>query len=113
MNSYGLYAKAASKFRDYNQNDGEAGVLLLLCFLEAHLQAPEISTKLEIKLSSNDYAKGSDAIRLPVECPKKIYRFKTVISLDGSENQGAFFYLRPRIPNGGDCVASGKSARAI
>lgn len=59
-----LYAKAASKFRDYNVNDGEAGELLLFCFLESHLKAPKILTKLEIKLSSKDYAKGSDGVHL-------------------------------------------------
>ena len=59
-----LYAKAASKFRDYNVNEGEAGELLLFCFLESHLKAPKILTKLEIKLSSKDYAKGSDGIHL-------------------------------------------------
>ena len=59
-----LVCKAASKFRDYNVNEGEAGELLLFCFLEAHLNAPKILTKLEIKLSSNDYAKGSDGIHL-------------------------------------------------
>lgn len=65
-----LYAKAASKFRDYSQNDGEAGELLLFCFLESHLKAPKILTKLEIKLSSNDYAKGSDGIHLLELAPK-------------------------------------------
>ncbi|MDV4129802.1 DUF1837 domain-containing protein [Elizabethkingia anophelis] len=59
-----LYTKAASKFRDYNVNDGEAGELLLFCFLESHLKAPKILTKLEIKLSSKDYAKGSDGVHL-------------------------------------------------
>lgn len=59
-----LYTKAASKFRDYNVNEGEAGELLLFCFLESHLKAPKILTKLEIKLSSKDYAKGSDGIHL-------------------------------------------------
>ncbi|SIS92984.1 protein of unknown function [Filimonas lacunae] len=59
-----MFAAAASKFRDYNVNEGEAGELLLFCFLEAHLKAPKILTKLEIKLSSNDYAKGSDGIHL-------------------------------------------------
>ena len=59
-----LYATAASKFRDYNVNDGEAGELLLFCFLESHLKAPKILTKLEIKLSSKDYAKGSDGVHL-------------------------------------------------
>src|ERR1035437_261501 len=65
-----LYSKAASKFRDYSENDGEAGELLLFCFLEAHLKAPKILTKLEIKLSSNDYAKGSDGIHLLEITPK-------------------------------------------
>jgi hypothetical protein len=65
-----LYRKAASKFRDYNVNEGEAGELLLFCFLEAHLKAPKILTKLEIKLSSNDYAKGSDGIHLLELAPK-------------------------------------------
>lgn len=59
-----LYARAASKFRDYEINDGEAGELLLFCFLESHLKAPKILTKLEIKLSSKDYAKGSDGVHL-------------------------------------------------
>jgi hypothetical protein len=59
-----LYAKAASKFRDYNVNEGEAGELLLFCFLESHLKVSKILTKLEIKLSSKDYAKGSDGIHL-------------------------------------------------
>jgi hypothetical protein len=65
-----LVEKAASKFRDAEVNDGEAGELLLFCFLEAHLQAPKILTKLEIKLSSNDYAKGSDGIHLLELSPK-------------------------------------------
>jgi hypothetical protein len=65
-----LYRRAASKFRDYNVNEGEAGELLLFCFLEAHLNAPKILTKLEIKLSSKDYAKGSDGIHLLEIAPK-------------------------------------------
>lgn len=65
-----LYRKAAAKFRDYNVNEGEAGELLLFCFLESHLRAPKIITKLEIKLSSNDYAKGSDGIHLLELAPK-------------------------------------------
>ncbi len=59
-----LVKNAASKFRNYNVNDGEAGELLLFCFLESHLKAPKILTKLEIKLSSKDYAKGSDGVHL-------------------------------------------------
>jgi hypothetical protein len=59
-----LYTSAASRFRNYNSNEGEAGELLLYCFLESHLKAPKILTKLEIKLSSNDYAKGSDGVHI-------------------------------------------------
>jgi len=67
---YGLVTKASRKFRDYSVNDGEAGELLLFSFLESHLKAPKILTKLEIKLSSNDYAKGSDGIHLLELSPK-------------------------------------------
>jgi hypothetical protein len=59
-----LNTKALEKFRNYKTNDGEAGELLLYCFLESHLKAPKILTKLEIKTSSNDYVKGSDGIHL-------------------------------------------------
>lgn len=62
---YGELSRAAvEKFRDYEVNDGEAGELLLYCFLESHLKAPKILTKLEIKTSQNDYVKGSDGIHL-------------------------------------------------
>jgi hypothetical protein len=56
--------KALSRLRDYKVNDGEAGEILLYCFLESHLKAPKILTKLEIKTSSNDYVKGSDGIHI-------------------------------------------------
>jgi len=59
-----MNTRALEKFRDYKENEGEAGELLLFCFLEAHLNAPKILTKLEIKLSGNDYAKGSDGVHL-------------------------------------------------
>lgn len=79
-----MYRKAASKFRDYNVNEGEAGELLLYCFLEAHLKAPKILTKLEIKLSSNDYAKGSDGIHLLEVSPKKYQLIFGESKLDNS-----------------------------
>lgn len=59
-----MNAKALSRLRDYKVNDGEAGEILLFCFLESHLKAPKILTKLELKTSSNDYVKGSDGIHL-------------------------------------------------
>jgi hypothetical protein len=59
-----MNTKALSRLRDYRFNDGEAGEILLYCFLEAHLKAPKLLTKLELKTSSNDYVKGSDGIHL-------------------------------------------------
>jgi len=59
-----MNAKALTRLRDYNSNEGETGEILLYCFLEAHLKAPKILTKLELKTSSNDYVKGSDGIHL-------------------------------------------------
>lgn len=66
-----LNTKALNKLRDYKINDGEAGEILLYCFLESHLNAPKILTKLEIKTSSNDYVKGSDGIHLLRVNPKQ------------------------------------------
>lgn len=59
-----LNRKAIEKFREYSINEGEAGELLLYCFLESHLKAPKVLTKLEIKTSTNDYVKGSDGIHI-------------------------------------------------
>lgn len=66
-----LNTKALNKLRDYKINDGEAGEILLYCFLESHLNAPKILTKLELKTSSNDYVKGSDGIHLLKIAPKQ------------------------------------------
>ena len=65
-----LYRRAVEKLRDNidkpkdKSSGGETGELLLYSFLESHLNAPKILTKLEIKTSSADYAKGSDGIHL-------------------------------------------------
>jgi hypothetical protein len=58
------YKLAVSKLRDYKSNEGEVGEILLYCFLESHLNAPKVFTKLELKTSSNDYVKGSDGVHL-------------------------------------------------
>ncbi len=55
---------ASDKLRNYSSNEGELGEILLYCFLEAHLKAPKILTKLEIKTSNNDYVKGADGVHL-------------------------------------------------
>jgi len=59
-----IFKTAIEKFRDYNSNEGELGEILLYCFLEAHLNAPKILTKLEIKTSNNHYVNGADGVHL-------------------------------------------------
>ena len=51
-------------FRRASQNDGEGGELLLYCFLESHLGAPKILSKMELKTAQHDYVKGSDGLHL-------------------------------------------------
>lgn len=57
-----LSKKARQKFRTIEKNTGELGELLLYAFLEAHLKAPKILSKLEMKTSNNMYINGSDAV---------------------------------------------------
>ncbi|WP_066411242.1 HamA C-terminal domain-containing protein [Sutcliffiella cohnii] len=59
-----LNIAAQEKFRDYQSNEGEFGELLLYCFLETHLEAPKLLTKMNLKTSHNDYVKGADGIHL-------------------------------------------------
>lgn len=59
-----LHREAIRRLRTYKSNLGEAGEILLYCFLETHLNAPKILTKLELKMSSDDYVKGSDGVHL-------------------------------------------------
>lgn len=57
-----LSKRARSKFVEYYSNKGELGELLLYCFLEAHLKAPKILSKLELKTSNNMNVHGSDGV---------------------------------------------------
>jgi len=57
-----LSKKAREKFLNYIQNKGELGELLLFCFLETHLKAPKILSKLELKTSTSHYVNGSDGV---------------------------------------------------
>lgn len=59
-----LVKKAKAKLRNHTSNDGELGELLLYCFLESHLNAPKLLSKLELKTSANDYVKGADGVHL-------------------------------------------------
>lgn len=106
MSSY-----AREKLRKAEQNTGELGELLLYCFLEAHLQAPKLLTKLELKTAANDYVKGADGVHLLqlddksyqiVFCESKLYKnlhdgieaaFKSILTmLDDGLNK--IFYER-------------------
>ncbi len=57
-----LTKKAKEKFIDYVKNKGELGELLLYCFLETHLKAPKILSKLELKTSTSLNVNGADGV---------------------------------------------------
>lgn len=57
-----LVNNAKEKFKNYEQNEGELGELMLYCFLETHLKAPKILSKMELKTSNNLYVNGSDGV---------------------------------------------------
>lgn len=57
-----LSKKARTKFKESIKNEGELGELLLFCFLETHLKAPKILSKLELKTSTELYVNGSDGV---------------------------------------------------
>jgi hypothetical protein len=57
-----LSKKAREKFIEYLRNKGELGELILYSFLESHLKAPKILSKLELKTSTSHYVNGSDGV---------------------------------------------------
>ena len=63
--------KVREKFKEAGNNNGELGELLLFCFVEGHLDAPKILTKLELKTSNNLYVNGSDGVHLKKLSDKK------------------------------------------
>jgi len=68
-----LSSYAREKIRKANENKGELGELLLYCFLESHLNAPKLLTKLELKTAANDYVKGADGVHL-LQLDEKSYQ---------------------------------------
>lgn len=54
--------EARQKFRDHTSNTGEIGELMLYTFLEGHLNAPQILSKMSLKTTPGDYTKKSDGI---------------------------------------------------
>lgn len=56
--------KARSQFKAPDAKAGEGGELLLYSFLEAHLGAPKILSKMELKTSAEHYVHGTDGVHL-------------------------------------------------
>lgn len=95
-----------------NMNTGELGEFLLYCFLETHLHAPKILSKLELKTSTSLYVNGSDGIHFLkldngnyqiifgesktiqslataiTEALQSIYEFKKEVNSKGNEKSG-------------------------
>jgi hypothetical protein len=107
-----LAARAREKFVEYINNKGELGELLLYCFLETHLQAPKILSKLELKTSTSHYVNGADGVHFLklddgsyqlifgesktiagltaaiTDAFKSIYEFKNCINAKGNKKSG-------------------------
>lgn len=59
-----FFRKAQVQFKAPDPNAGEGGELLLYSFLEGHLGAPKILSKMELKTSSEHYVHGTDGVHL-------------------------------------------------
>lgn len=62
QNSMKLSKAARDKFIEWKSNEGELGEFLLFCFLEGHLRAPKILSKLELKTANEKYVNGADGL---------------------------------------------------
>lgn len=56
--------KVKAQFKKPDSNAGEGGELLLYSFLEGHLGAPKILSKMELKTSAEHYVHGTDGVHL-------------------------------------------------
>lgn len=56
--------KVKERFKAPDPNAGEGGELLLYSFLEGHLGAPKILSKMELKTSAEHYIHGTDGVHL-------------------------------------------------
>ncbi|PZP35527.1 MAG: DUF1837 domain-containing protein [Shewanella oneidensis] len=107
-----LSKKAREKFIDYIRNKGELGELILYSFLETHLKAPKILSKLELKTSTSHYVNGADGVHFLklengnyqlifgeskteigitkgiTDAFKSIYEFKNEINTNGQKKSG-------------------------
>lgn len=59
-----FFRKTQSQFKAPDPKAGEGGELLLYSFLEGHLGAPKILSKMELKTSSEHYVHGTDGVHL-------------------------------------------------
>lgn len=59
-----FFRKTQTQFKAPDSNAGEGGELLLYSFLEGHLGAPKILSKMELKTSSEHYVHGTDGVHL-------------------------------------------------
>lgn len=59
-----FFRKAQIQFKAPDPNAGEGGELLLYSFLEGHLGAPKILSKMELKTSADHYVHGTDGVHL-------------------------------------------------
>lgn len=59
-----FFRKTQAQFKAPDPNAGEGGELLLYSFLESHLGAPKILSKMELKTSSEHYVHGTDGVHL-------------------------------------------------
>jgi hypothetical protein len=107
-----LSLRAREKFVNYINNKGELGELLLYCFLETHLKAPKILSKLELKTSTSHYVNGADGVHFLklkdgnyqlifgeaktisglvgaiTDAFKSIYEFKNCVNSKGNKKSG-------------------------
>ncbi len=98
-----LSSYAREKLRKAEQNTGELGELLLYCFLETHLNAPKLLTKLELKTSANDYVKGADGVHLLQLDDRTFQIIFGESKLHGDLNQG----IRAAFESIGEMVGNG------
>ena len=70
-NTVEFVTNAQEKFKAPDPTAGEGGELLLYSFLEGHLGAPKILSKMELKTSSEHYVHGSDGVHLLESEPSK------------------------------------------
>lgn len=59
-----FFRKVQTQFKAPDPNAGEGGELLLYSFLEGHLNAPKILSKMELKTSAEHYVHGTDGVHL-------------------------------------------------